>query len=76
MTKARLHSTGFGVKAVLQGKRSLEILCAMRPEPVRLSRLMRLIPKASKKALRANLGSLESARIVVRRDFERYLASC
>ncbi|WP_128914253.1 winged helix-turn-helix transcriptional regulator [Tunturiibacter lichenicola] len=57
-----------GVKTVLQGKWSLEILCAMRTEPVRLSRLMRLIPKASKKALRANLRSLESARIVVRRD--------
>jgi DNA-binding HxlR family transcriptional regulator len=57
------------VKAVLQGKCSLEILCATRMEPARLSGLMRLIPTASKKALRANLRSLEAAQIVVRRDF-------
>jgi len=62
-----------GVKAVLQGKWSLEILCAMRTQPVRLSRLMRLIPLASKKALRANLRSLESAHIVVRRDLSHTL---
>jgi DNA-binding HxlR family transcriptional regulator len=41
----------------------------MRMEPARLSGLMRLIPTASKKALRANLRSLEAAQIVVRRDF-------
>ena len=62
-----------GVKIILQGKWSLEIMCAMRTEPVRLSRLMRLIPAASKKALRANLRSLESAQIVVRRDLSNTL---
>ena len=33
-----------------------------------MSLLMRLIPTASKKALRANLRALESAEIVVRKD--------
>ena len=56
------------LKSILQGKWSLEILCAMRTEPVRMSLLMRLIPTASKKALRANLRALESAEIVVRKD--------
>ncbi len=53
---------------MLQGKWKLQILCAMRTEPVRLSQLTRLIPSASKKALRASLRSLEIAEIVVRRD--------
>jgi DNA-binding HxlR family transcriptional regulator len=53
---------------VLQGKWRLEILCAMRYQPVRLSKLVRLLPLASKKALRANLRIIESARIVSRRD--------
>ena len=53
---------------MLQGKWKLQILCAMRTEPVRLSQLTRRIPSASKKALRASLRSLEAAEIVVRRD--------
>jgi DNA-binding HxlR family transcriptional regulator len=53
---------------ILEGKWKLQILCAMRDEPVRLSQLTRLLPSASKKALRANLRALESAQIVVRRD--------
>jgi DNA-binding HxlR family transcriptional regulator len=56
------------VTHILEGKWKLPILCAMRSEPVRLSQLTRLFPLASKKALRANLRSLESAQIVVRRD--------
>lgn len=56
------------VTAILQGKWKLQILCAMRNEPVRLSQLMRLLPAASKKALRASVRDLESAQIVVRRD--------
>jgi DNA-binding HxlR family transcriptional regulator len=53
---------------MLQGRWKLQILCAMRTEPVRLSQLTRRIPSASKKALRASLRSLEAAEIVVRRD--------
>jgi len=53
---------------MLQGKWTLRILCAMRSQPIRLSQLTRLIPSASKKALRASLRSLEAAEIVVRHD--------
>ncbi len=56
------------VTKMLQGKWKLEILCAMRDEPVRLSQLTRLLPDASKKSLRASLRDLEAAQIVVRRD--------
>jgi DNA-binding HxlR family transcriptional regulator len=56
------------VTAILQGKWKIQILCALRSEPVRLSRLTRLIPSASKKALRAGLRDLEIAEIIVRRD--------
>jgi DNA-binding HxlR family transcriptional regulator len=56
------------VTEMLQGKWKLQILCAMRTEPVRLGQLTRLIPSASKKALRESLRSLEAAGIVVRRD--------
>ena len=53
---------------ILNGKWRLQILCAMRSEPVRLSQLRRLAPAASKKALRASLRSLELSDVVVRRD--------
>jgi DNA-binding HxlR family transcriptional regulator len=56
------------ITKMLQGKWTLQILCAMRSSPVRLSQLTRLIPAASKKALRSNLRALEDAEIVVRRD--------
>jgi hypothetical protein len=56
------------VTEMLQGKWTLQILCAMRTEPVRLSQLIRFIPSASKKALRASLRALEAAEIVVRHD--------
>ncbi len=52
----------------LQGKWTLQILCAMRTTPVRLSQLTRLLPSASKKPLRASLRTLESSEIDVRRD--------
>ena len=52
----------------LQGKWTVQILCAMRIHPVRLSVLKREIPSASKKALTASLRSLEAARVVVRHD--------
>jgi DNA-binding HxlR family transcriptional regulator len=56
------------VTDMLQGKWKLQILCAMRYEPVRLSQLTRSIPAASKKALRSGLRDLEAAQIVIRLD--------
>ncbi len=53
---------------LLQGKWTVQILCAMRKRPKRLSELRRVIPLASKKALTASLRSLEAAQIVLRRD--------
>jgi DNA-binding HxlR family transcriptional regulator len=56
------------VIGLLQGKWTVQILCAMRERPKRLSELRRAIPAASKKALTASLRSLESAQVVLRRD--------
>ena len=56
------------VVELLQGKWTVQILCAMRTRPVRLSELKRAIPSASKKALTASLRSLEAGRVVLRRD--------
>lgn len=53
---------------LFQGKWTMQILCAMREHPVRLSELKRQIPSASKKALTASLRALEEARLVLRRD--------
>jgi DNA-binding HxlR family transcriptional regulator len=53
---------------VLQGKWTVQVLCALLDGPVRLSQLRRLIPTASKKALTANLRSLEKLHLIVRRD--------
>jgi DNA-binding HxlR family transcriptional regulator len=53
---------------LLQGKWTVQVLCAMRDHPVRLSELTRMIPSASKKALTARLRSLENARVILRRD--------
>jgi DNA-binding HxlR family transcriptional regulator len=56
------------VVELLQGKWTVQVLCAMRIHPVRLSGLKRAIPSTSKKALTASLRSLEAARVVFRRD--------
>ena len=56
------------VVELLQGKWTIEILCAMREHPVRLSELKRRIPSASKKALTASLRSLQASQLVLRRD--------
>jgi DNA-binding HxlR family transcriptional regulator len=53
---------------VLQGKWRIQILCVMREGPVRLGKLGRLIPSASKKVLTENLRKLESAGLVIRTD--------
>ena len=56
------------VAELLQGKWTVEILCAMRERPVCLSELRREIPLASKKALTARLRFLEASQIILRRD--------
>jgi DNA-binding HxlR family transcriptional regulator len=53
---------------VLRGKWTVQILCALLDGPVRLSQLRRIIPMASKKALTANLRSLETLQLILRRD--------
>lgn len=53
---------------LLEGKWSLAILCALRDGPVRMGQLKRLLPSASKKAIRQRLRELEEARLVVRTD--------
>src|SRR5271168_4291333 len=55
----------------LRGKWTVQILCALLDGPVRLSRLRRLIPAASKKALTANLRSLEKVQLILRRDLSK-----
>ena len=53
---------------VLRGKWTVQILCALLDGSVRPSQVRRLIPDASKKALTANLRSLEGLHLIVRRD--------
>jgi DNA-binding HxlR family transcriptional regulator len=53
---------------LLEGKWTIQMLCAMRDRPMRLSGLRRAIPAASKKALTASLRKLEAERFVLRRD--------
>lgn len=57
------------MEVLCRGKWGVQILCAMRQEPIRLGQLSRLIPGASKKVLTQNLRRLESEGIVVRTDF-------
>jgi DNA-binding HxlR family transcriptional regulator len=54
---------------LLQGKWKMHILCAIRSGPVRLGRLTRELPTASKKVLTENLRELERAGLIVRQDF-------
>ncbi len=56
------------VIGLLNGKWTIQILCAMRDRPMRLSGLRRAIPTASKKALTASLRRLEAEGFVLRRD--------
>lgn len=53
---------------LLHGKWKIHILCAIRKAPVRLGRLTRELPNASKKVLTENLRELEHAGLIVRRD--------
>ena len=57
-----------GTMEILRGKWTVQILCALLAGPVRLSQLRRLIPSASKKALTANLRSLEKVQLISRQD--------
>jgi DNA-binding HxlR family transcriptional regulator len=59
------------VLELLSGKWTLQILCALRFGPVRLSQLTRLTPTASKKALRAALRALEASEFVIRHDLSK-----
>jgi DNA-binding HxlR family transcriptional regulator len=56
------------VVGVLRGRWTIQVLCAMRDKPVRLSELRRLIPSASKKGLTASLRSLEIMGLITRHD--------
>ncbi len=56
------------VAELLQGKWTVELLCAIRERPVRFSELRREIPLAFKKALTARLRFLEASQIILRRD--------
>jgi DNA-binding HxlR family transcriptional regulator len=58
----------FAAAVLFQSKWRVQILCAMRSEPMRLGKLTRLIPGASKKMLTQNLRQLEADGVVVRRD--------
>lgn len=53
---------------VLQGKWRIPILCALHGGPVRLGRLVRLLPTASKKVITENLRQLERIGVLVRTD--------
>jgi len=55
-------------ETLLQGKWRVQILCAMRSEPVCIGQLARLIPGTSKKILAQHLRKLEVNGIVNRRD--------
>jgi DNA-binding HxlR family transcriptional regulator len=56
------------VIGLLNGKWTIQILCAMRDRPIRMGALRRAIPTASKKALTASLRRLEAEGFVLRRD--------
>lgn len=56
------------IDVLLQGKWSIQVLCAMRFGPVRLGQLGRTVSGASKKMLAQALRKLEANGIVVRRD--------
>jgi DNA-binding HxlR family transcriptional regulator len=53
---------------LLRGKWTIQILWAMRDQPVRLSQLARTIPGASKKVITKQLRELELSGVIVRRD--------
>jgi DNA-binding HxlR family transcriptional regulator len=56
------------VTKMLEGRWTIQVLCAMRHRPVRLSELKRTIPAASKKGITSSLRSLELMQVITRRD--------
>ena len=56
---------------LLQDKWTVHVLYALCKRPVRLGELRRALPAASKKSLTASLRSLEAARVVAEKRFER-----
>ncbi|MGH8398962.1 MAG: winged helix-turn-helix transcriptional regulator [Gammaproteobacteria bacterium] len=69
MNIAEIEPASIAFELLLQGKWRLQILLVMCSGPVRLGRLARVIPGASKKVLTQNLRKLEADGIVVRTDF-------
>lgn len=63
-----MRNATFAVGVLFQSKWRVQILYAMRSEPVRLGQLARLIPGASKKMLAQNLRQLEADGIIIRKD--------
>src|SRR5271170_8367811 len=63
-----VRNATFTVGVLFQSKWKVQILCALCSGPVRLGKLARLIPGASKKMLTQNLRQLEADGIVVRKD--------
>lgn len=63
-----LNCSALTAFALLQGKWRVHILCAMRGAPMRLGRLSRLLPEASKKVLMRELKHLAASGLVERGD--------
>ena len=59
VSKSRYTGCVSQVVELLQGRWTIEILCAMREHPLRLGELNRGIPFASKKAFTASLRPLK-----------------
>ena len=64
-----IRRINLALEMLCHGKWNVQILCALRPGPIRLGQLARLIPDASKKVLTQSLRKLEAEGIVVRKDF-------
>lgn len=67
-TYEELCRSATSVAGIFQGKWKIPILCALQGGPVRLGRLVRLMPSASKKVLTENLRQLERDGVLVRTD--------
>lgn len=66
--RAKIVSSAQSALCLVRGKWKIAILVQMIDRPVRLSRLCRLIPRASKKVLVQQLHELERDGIIVRTD--------
>jgi DNA-binding HxlR family transcriptional regulator len=72
--RAYVRRANQSVNLLLQGKWQVHVLCALSHGPIRIGRLGRAIPGASKKVLSQILRRLEADGIVIRKDLsERVL---